>query len=123
MVVLYFFLSPKCAHTIIPNLDSPFDLSKTHFLISFCYIYINDISSNIAIALVVLVKYKMAKLVLCLSFLIIAFALVNVCKASTEIGFYELKNDHLSVNITNYGATVLSFLVPDRNGELIQFKF
>ncbi|KAI3454643.1 hypothetical protein Pfo_011306 [Paulownia fortunei] len=61
----------------------------------------------------------MAKAPLCFSLIIIiAFALGSVCKAAEEIGIYELQKGHFSVNITNYGATVLSVVVPDRNGKL-----
>ncbi|KAK6148546.1 hypothetical protein DH2020_019458 [Rehmannia glutinosa] len=60
----------------------------------------------------------MAKALLCFSILIIAFTYFNVCKADEKIGIYELQNGHISINITNYGATVLNVLVPDRNGNL-----
>ncbi|GER49988.1 aldose 1-epimerase [Striga asiatica] len=63
----------------------------------------------------------MAKAFVCVFLvLIIAFGLVNVCKGDYNegIGIYELRNGHLSVNITNYGATVLNVVVPDRNGKL-----
>ncbi|KAL3819437.1 hypothetical protein ACJIZ3_005342 [Penstemon smallii] len=56
---------------------------------------------------------------LCLFVLFVsAFALFNVCKATEKIGIYELKKGDFSVKITNYGATVLSVIVPDRNGKL-----
>ncbi|PIN20631.1 putative mutarotase [Handroanthus impetiginosus] len=60
----------------------------------------------------------MAKAPSCLSLFILGFALFTVCKASEEIGIYELQTGYFSVNITNYGATVLSVIVPDRNGKL-----
>ncbi|KAL7139205.1 hypothetical protein ABFS83_09G034900 [Erythranthe nasuta] len=62
----------------------------------------------------------MAKSLLCFS-LIAAFALIlNVCIASDHkrIGIYHLQRGKFSVKISNYGATVLSVLVPDRNGKL-----
>ncbi|KAL3640602.1 hypothetical protein CASFOL_015570 [Castilleja foliolosa] len=52
------------------------------------------------------------------SLFIVAFAIVNVCKADEEIGIYELQRGNLSVNITNYGATVLNVVVPDKYGKL-----
>ncbi|KAK6117972.1 hypothetical protein DH2020_048287 [Rehmannia glutinosa] len=60
----------------------------------------------------------MAKALSYFSLLIISFTYFNVCKADEKIGIYELKNGHISINITNYGATVLNVLVPDRNGKL-----
>ncbi|KAK6117973.1 hypothetical protein DH2020_048288 [Rehmannia glutinosa] len=60
----------------------------------------------------------MEKTLLYFSLLITAFTYINVCKADEKIGIYELKNGHISINITNYGATVLNVLVPDRNGKL-----
>ncbi|GFP99359.1 aldose 1-epimerase [Phtheirospermum japonicum] len=60
----------------------------------------------------------MEKSLLCFSLVTVAFALVNVCKADEEIGIYELQRGHLSINITNYGATVLNVVVPDKNGKL-----
>lgn len=47
--------------------------------------------------------------------MIIAFAVGNM---SEEIGVYELRKGDFSVKITNYGATVISVMVPDRNGKL-----
>ncbi|XP_057472792.1 uncharacterized protein LOC130761325 [Actinidia eriantha] len=38
--------------------------------------------------------------------------------AEEEIGFYELKRGHFSVKLTNFGATVLSVILPDKNGKL-----
>ena len=34
----------------------------------------------------------------------------------TEIGVYELKRGDFSVKFTNFGATVLSLILPDKNG-------
>lgn len=33
-----------------------------------------------------------------------------------EIGFYQLKRGDLKLNLTNYGATVVSVIVPDKHG-------
>ncbi|CAH9078706.1 unnamed protein product [Cuscuta europaea] len=35
-----------------------------------------------------------------------------------EVGIYEIKNGNFSVKITNYGATVISVILPDKNGKL-----
>nr|XP_043616332.1 galactose mutarotase-like [Erigeron canadensis] len=45
---------------------------------------------------------------------------INDTAAATEkkINYFQLQNGHLSVNITNYGATVLNFILPDKNGKL-----
>ncbi|XP_022844966.1 aldose 1-epimerase [Olea europaea var. sylvestris] len=61
----------------------------------------------------------MAKRSLCFAVFIIALAIGrNVCEAEEEIGFYELKKGNFTVKITNYGATVLSVIVPDKHGKL-----
>ncbi|XP_073295397.1 uncharacterized protein [Primulina huaijiensis] len=60
----------------------------------------------------------MDKELCCFFVLILGFALGNVCKGGEEIGVYELEKGDFSVKITNYGATVLSVIVPDRNGKL-----
>ncbi|KAH6807662.1 Galactose mutarotase-like superfamily protein [Perilla frutescens var. frutescens] len=60
----------------------------------------------------------MAKAALCLCVIITAFAAGNVCEGAEEIGVYELRKDDFSLNIINYGATVISVVVPDRNGKL-----
>ncbi|KMS99185.1 hypothetical protein BVRB_2g047220 [Beta vulgaris subsp. vulgaris] len=39
-------------------------------------------------------------------------------KVNQEIGVYELKNGNVSVKLTNYGATVISVIVPDKYGKL-----
>lgn len=44
------------------------------------------------------------------------FLCKNSCKATEEIKVYELKKGDFSVKITNYGATVLSVILPDKNG-------
>lgn len=42
----------------------------------------------------------------------------NSCTADEEIKVYQLKKGDFSVKITNYGATVLSVILPDKNGKL-----
>ncbi|KAL0286042.1 UNVERIFIED_CONTAM: Aldose 1-epimerase [Sesamum angustifolium] len=58
----------------------------------------------------------MGKAYVCLCVLITAFALR--CEGAEEIGTYELERGDFSVKISNYGATVLSLVLPDRNGKL-----
>ncbi|KAL0342605.1 UNVERIFIED_CONTAM: Aldose 1-epimerase [Sesamum calycinum] len=58
----------------------------------------------------------MGKAYVCLCVVITAFALR--CEGAEEIGTYELERGDFSVKISNYGATVLSLVLPDRNGKL-----
>ncbi|MCE3049736.1 hypothetical protein HAX54_045614 [Datura stramonium] len=44
--------------------------------------------------------------------------IVNSCTATEEIKVYELKKGDFSIKITNYGATVLSVILPDKHGKL-----
>ncbi|KAF5188830.1 Aldose 1-epimerase [Thalictrum thalictroides] len=60
----------------------------------------------------------MAKLSLILCFIFITFSVLNLCNAKKKVGIYELKNGDLSINVTNYGATILSVLVPDKQGNV-----
>lgn len=63
---------------------------------------------------------KMGKMALCLPILLLAVALPSVAGATTdagkEIGVYELKRGNFSVKFTNYGARMISLVLPDRNG-------
>jgi aldose 1-epimerase len=53
-------------------------------------------------------------------FVLLAFLLainVNGSEAKEEeVGVYELKRGNFALNLTNYGATVLSVILPDKNG-------
>lgn len=61
-------------------------------------------------------KAKLSKL--CWWFVLIA-ALLLLCIADGKgIGIYELKRGGFSLKVTNYGATVLSVILPDKNGKL-----
>nr|GLL18536.1 aldose 1-epimerase-like [Ipomoea trifida] len=42
----------------------------------------------------------------------------SFCDASEEVGIYEIKRGNFSVKITNYGAIVISVILPDKNGKL-----
>lgn len=44
---------------------------------------------------------------------------VNAADYDNYINVYELKKGNFAVKITNYGATVLSFILPDKTGLLI----
>lgn len=84
----------------------------------YLYIYTIHINCSSLCQKINLKKKKiMAKASLCLNVcvMIIAFAVGNMCE---EIGVYELRKGDFSVKITNYGATVISVLLPDRNGKL-----
>lgn len=60
----------------------------------------------------------MAKLLLLLlSFIIlVAFGVANGAEKKEQIGVFELKKGDVSVKFTNWGATIVSLLVPDRHG-------
>ncbi|XP_021762265.1 aldose 1-epimerase-like [Chenopodium quinoa] len=42
----------------------------------------------------------------------------NHSKSKPEIGVYELKKGNISIKVTNYGATIMSVILPDKNGKL-----
>lgn len=46
-----------------------------------------------------------------------AFAYTHRALATEEIGVYELKQGNLSVKFTNWGATIMSVVLPDKHGE------
>ncbi|XP_058096578.1 uncharacterized protein LOC131242150 [Magnolia sinica] len=61
----------------------------------------------------------MAKIRLILSLLIFAFATFDGCIATRKyVGMYELKKGNFSVKLTNWGATVVSVILPDSKGNL-----
>lgn len=62
----------------------------------------------------------MAKVSLSCFFLLLGFLFVNIngSKETKEVGVYELKRGDFSVKLTNYGATVLSIILPDKHGKL-----
>jgi len=66
----------------------------------------------------------MAALYRLLSFLVLAVLLTgSFCDASEEVGIYEIKRGSFSVKITNYGATVISVILPDKNGLFLFMDF
>ncbi|GAV67937.1 Aldose_epim domain-containing protein [Cephalotus follicularis] len=61
----------------------------------------------------------MAKyLVLCCLVILVAFGFVSGSAAKEEVSVYELKKGNFSMRLTNWGATVISVVLPDRNGKL-----
>ncbi|KAJ6734677.1 ALDOSE-1-EPIMERASE [Salix purpurea] len=54
----------------------------------------------------------------CFSLLQIFGFLAIGSSAREEIGIYELKQGNLSVKLTNYGAHIISLVVPDKHGKL-----
>ncbi|KAM0979756.1 hypothetical protein ACFX13_015836 [Malus domestica] len=59
----------------------------------------------------------MAKIYLFLCFLLLPLVF-DRSEANENVGIYELKKGDFSVKLTNYGATVLSVILPDKNGKL-----
>jgi aldose 1-epimerase len=59
----------------------------------------------------------MAKIILlCCLILLAAFGVVNGSTKEQEIGFYLLKKGDISVNFTNWGASIVSLFLPDKHG-------
>ncbi|KAL4398681.1 hypothetical protein AHAS_Ahas01G0316200 [Arachis hypogaea] len=52
------------------------------------------------------------------SFLLGLVLLSQAHGSGEKIGFYELRRGDFEMRVTNYGATVLSVVLPDRNGNL-----
>ena len=66
----------------------------------------------------------MANIFLFSCFVYLILFLANDVEAVNEdIGIYELKMGHFSVKLTNYGATVISVILPDKNGLIFYFIF
>ncbi|KAM3286572.1 galactose mutarotase [Capsicum chacoense] len=55
-------------------------------------------------------------LFICLLFIFPLLVVASV--TGNKIGIYELKKGDFSIKITNYGATIISVLVPDKNGKV-----
>ncbi|XP_057447894.1 uncharacterized protein LOC130739554 [Lotus japonicus] len=60
----------------------------------------------------------MYKVYLVSSFLLGLLVLSQAQANDNKIGFYELKKGNFRLNLTNYGATVVSVIVPDKHGNL-----
>ncbi|XVF16577.1 hypothetical protein REPUB_Repub10bG0043900 [Reevesia pubescens] len=50
--------------------------------------------------------------------LIVAFATANGSATKEKVGIYELKKGNFSVKFTNWGATIISVIFPDKYGKL-----
>jgi hypothetical protein len=58
---------------------------------------------------------KIFVLLLCL--LVVAFGFVNGSVDEKEkIGLFELKKGEISLKVTNWGASIVSLVLPDKNG-------
>ncbi|XP_054804817.1 uncharacterized protein LOC129307897 isoform X3 [Prosopis cineraria] len=57
-----------------------------------------------------------ASFVSCIFLVILLFSQAHAEKP--KIGTYELKRGNFQVKLTNFGATIMSFVVPDKNGNL-----
>jgi hypothetical protein len=58
---------------------------------------------------------KIYLLLLCL--LVVAFGFVNGSVDEKEkIGIFELKKGEISLKVTNWGASIVSLVLPDKNG-------
>ncbi|KAG7985432.1 hypothetical protein I3843_03G025300 [Carya illinoinensis] len=55
---------------------------------------------------------------LCCFIILAAFGFVNGSTNNQKIGFYELKKGDISLNLTNWGASIVSVYLPDKNGKL-----
>ncbi|KAG1342451.1 aldose 1-epimerase [Cocos nucifera] len=57
-------------------------------------------------------------LVLCLSLLALALVSASTASPRKMVGFYELKKGDFCVKVTNWGATIVSVVLPDSKGKL-----
>lgn len=66
----------------------------------------------------------MVKISVLLSFVfLIAFGfVVHGSSATKEVGVYEIKKGNFSVKFTNWGATIISVILPDKNGMIYTYK-
>ncbi|KAA8548001.1 hypothetical protein F0562_004430 [Nyssa sinensis] len=63
----------------------------------------------------------MFKISLTFCFILLAFGVVisgSVSTSTEEIGIYELTKGNLSLKFTNWGASIISVVLPDKNGKL-----
>ncbi|KAH9676409.1 Aldose 1-epimerase family protein [Citrus sinensis] len=60
-----------------------------------------------------------SSLVLCFVVLVAFGFVVHGSVASNAVGVYDLKKGNFSVKLTNWGATLISVVLPDKNGKLI----
>ncbi|CAN0857688.1 hypothetical protein LINGRAHAP2_LOCUS6872 [Linum grandiflorum] len=60
---------------------------------------------------------EMAKFVVMGMLLLLCWSCVDF-GSSEKIGSYELKKGNMSLKVTNYGAHMMSFIIPDKHGKL-----
>ncbi|RDX86305.1 Aldose 1-epimerase, partial [Mucuna pruriens] len=53
-----------------------------------------------------------------LGFLLLTQARIHPHGKDNKIGFYQLRRGNMELNLTNYGATIVSVIVPDKHGNL-----
>ncbi|PIN01191.1 putative mutarotase [Handroanthus impetiginosus] len=59
----------------------------------------------------------MSKFSILLCFIVLAFG-ISANGSESGIGIYEIKKGDFSVKVTNYGARIISVILPDKNGKL-----
>ncbi|CAL1357788.1 unnamed protein product [Linum trigynum] len=67
---------------------------------------------------VTMAKYTSSLLLLGLSLSALLVVAFGAGDGETKIGTYELKKGKMSLKVTNYGAHMMSFIVPDKYGKL-----
>lgn len=65
-----------------------------------------------------IVDKKMANISVLLCFIIIAVGSANVSATDQQVRTYVLNKGDASLNLTNWGATITSFVLPDKHGKL-----
>ncbi|KAK9106140.1 hypothetical protein Scep_022984 [Stephania cephalantha] len=61
----------------------------------------------------------MAKIISIFFVVLLSFSLVDLSFADRKpVGFYKLSNGEITITVTNWGATVHSVIVPDKQGKL-----
>lgn len=58
-------------------------------------------------------------------FLVSMMMIISLCSASSAseaLGVYEVKRGNFSAKFTNWGATLISLLVPDRYGNIMSLS-
>ena len=60
---------------------------------------------------------KMSNLSVLFCFIIVVFGVaVNGLASKEEVGIYELQKDEFTVKFTNWGASIVSLILPDKEG-------
>lgn len=64
---------------------------------------------------------KVSSLLFC--FTVLGLGIFANGEEESGLGIYEIKKDDFSVKVTNYGARVVSVVLPDKNGTaLLEFN-